>query len=452
MRPRKVLWTEGLFVTQHHFQQLDRYHEQLLSERVLAAFPHAWGVTELEIDERALAAGQLRVVRLVGIMPDGTPILVGDGLDDGIVPRPVDAAVTPQMKSLDVYIAIAQESDSGPNAEMEPGGPKLARFVRDQLPVIDYNLGVGEHTVPWARRNFRVLLGEERRDAQVTLRIAQIVRTSSGGLSLRDTFVPPSQRVRASPYLTSAFGRLLGIMAAKQRSLAETRRQRTELAVDFQATDAAKFWLLHLLNTHIPNVSHLVDDGTAHPREAYLMLSELIGALCTFAVEGDPTKIPRFNYLELGDVFAPMFERATKLLDAVIAEKYVQIPLNKREDGMYLGTFSDPTVLKSEFFLAASGNMSEGDAREKLPKLSKIASWNQINSILSSAVNGAKLELEYRPPGALPLRQGVVYFRLNRSPDFWNDIITTGTIAIYQPVDKDAVTLELYAVDPQNLK
>ncbi|HQB46993.1 MAG TPA: hypothetical protein PLV85_25475 [Polyangiaceae bacterium] len=36
----KLVWTEGLFITQHHFQQLDRYHEALLGERLRAAL--AW--------------------------------------------------------------------------------------------------------------------------------------------------------------------------------------------------------------------------------------------------------------------------------------------------------------------------------------------------------------------------------------------------------------------------
>ena len=85
--------------------------------------------------------------------------------------------------------------------------------------------------------------------------------------------------------------------------------------------------------------------------------------------------------------------------------------------------------------------------RERLPKLAKIASWNQINSILNSALNGEKLELEYRPPGALPVKQGVLFFKLSKTtPEFWNDIAGTGTIALYQPIDHDGIELRLYGV------
>jgi predicted component of type VI protein secretion system len=37
--PNKPIWTEGLLISQHHFQQQDRYHESLLRER-LAAVVH----------------------------------------------------------------------------------------------------------------------------------------------------------------------------------------------------------------------------------------------------------------------------------------------------------------------------------------------------------------------------------------------------------------------------
>ena len=119
---------------------------------------------------------------------------------------------------------------------------------------------------------------------------------------------------------------------------------------------------------------------------------------------------------------------------------------------MYLGKMEDPQVLRYEFFLAASGSMPEAQVRDRLPKLMKIASWNHIGAILNSAINGARIELEYRPPGALPIKPGLTFFKVSRNPDFWNDIAGTGTIALYQPGDQSSIDLALYAVDPANLQ
>ena len=454
MRPRKLLWTEGLFLTQHHLQQLDRYHEQLLDSRAQLIDPYAWGITEIDIDERALGLGQFKVSRLQAILPDGTPLEVGDGDGDALPPRSLENALTPQMRTLDVYIGIASESDVSPNTDLEGRPGAIARYLRDSGSVLDYNSGSGEQPVQWARRNLRILFGEERQDAVAGIRVAQLTRATSGAIIVRPGFVPPVRRIGASPFLVSGFVRLLETMTAKQRSLADTRQQRTSAAVEFQASDAAKFWLLNALNTSIPPFAHMVDQRTSNPEQAYLELGRLIGQLCTFAVEGDPTTIPKFNYLDLGECFGPMFTRAMTLLDAVVAEKYVQIPLNKRSDGLYLGQVEDPTWLRYEFFVSATmaPGVAEAAVRERLPKLAKIASWNQINSILNSALNGAKLELEYRPPGALPVKQGVLFFKLSKTPEFWNDIAGTGTIALYQPIDHDGIELRLYGIDPANLR
>jgi type VI secretion system protein ImpJ len=172
----------------------------------------------------------------------------------------------------------------------------------------------------------------------------------------------------------------------------------------------------------------------------------MIGELCTFDADGDPTTLPKFNYLELTDVFDPMFDRAIRMITGVIAENYVVVPLEKREDGMYLGKFEDPKLPRThELFLEAKGT-DEGTLRERLPRLLKIGSWTQIGYILNAAMPGVRVGIEYRPPGAIPVKPGLVYLRVDQAGDYWNDILGSGTIAIYQPIDPQKVDLRLIAV------
>ena len=290
MKPRKLVWTEGLFVTQHHFQQLDRYHEWLSSERLRAAVPYDWGVLEVEVDERALAAEQFKLNRLSVILPDGSPVEHGEGTGDPVPPRAFGTAFPAQVKSLDVFIALSHESDNMPNVDLDGKSGGVVRYLREQASVLDVNTGVGEHNLQYARPNLSLLFGDERKDAFDAIRIAQITRAPTGLPALRESFIPPVLRVGASSYLVGRFRKLLATLAAKQRTLADSRRQRTAAAVEFQASDSAKFWLLNALNVSIPSISHIVDHATDHPEQAYLHLAQLIGHLCTFAVDGDPTK------------------------------------------------------------------------------------------------------------------------------------------------------------------
>jgi type VI secretion system protein ImpJ len=59
---------------------------------------------------------------------------------------------------------------------------------------------------------------------------------------------------------------------------------------------------------------------------------------------------------------------------------------------------------------------------------------------------GVRVGVEYRPPGAIPVKPGLVYLRVDQAGDYWNDILGSGTIAIYQPIDPQKVDLRLIAV------
>lgn len=449
MTLKKPIWTEGLFVTQHHFQQADRYHECLLDERLRALGPHMWGIQSIELDERALGSGQLKVRELVGIMPDGTPIGCSDQEGDAPPPRNVEGLFPANLDRLPIYLGVSHARENAPNIGSEAKGLLATRFLEHTARVVDFNTGTDEHEFSWARPSLRILIGDEQREAFDVIPVAELIRQPSGGLTFNPIHVPPVLEVRASPYLMERFRRILTAMTARQRALMSTRRQRTQAAVETQASDVAKFWLLDALNQFIPVFAHLTDHGTMAPEGAYLILSQLIGRLCTMAVDGDPTAIPKFNYLALGEVFDPMCTRALLLIETVIAERYTEIPLQRRDDGMNLGQVQDASVLRQDWFLAASGGITEAELRDRLPKLMKVASWGQIGPLLSSAVNGVRLEVEYRPPGALPVKPGVVFFRLQRTPDYWPEVQGTGTIALYHPLGS-GVELSLYAVEAQS--
>ena len=58
--PQRVVWSEGMLISPQHLQQQDRYHEALLSERLRAYSPHAWGVVELVLEEAGAEPPRLR--------------------------------------------------------------------------------------------------------------------------------------------------------------------------------------------------------------------------------------------------------------------------------------------------------------------------------------------------------------------------------------------------------
>lgn len=434
-------------MTPQHLQQSDRYHEALVHARVNAVVPYDWGVLEVQFDDRALTSGQVRVTKAKGVFPDGSPFFVGEGGEDQVEARPLEGAFPAALDALDVFLALPNFRETAPNVALDPNkvGPAV-RWVASQATSPDINTGRNDTVITWSRINLRLLFGTEGRDAYEAVRIAQLVRDRTGAIVLKPTFIPSVLRISASDFVMNGMRRVLSAAVGKQKSLAENRRMRTAASVDFQASDTAKFWMLHTMNSFIPVLSHLVDHGGVHPEDCFVVLASLIGELCTFSPDGDPTSIPKFNYLDLGEVFPPMFDRAVQLISGVLAESYTVVPLEKRDDGMYLGKFEDPKLPRThEFFLEAQG-IDEGTLRERLPRLLKVGSWTQIGYILNAAMPGVRVGVEYRPPGAIPVKPGIVYLRVDQSGDYWNDILGSGTIAIYQPIDPQKVDLRLIAV------
>jgi hypothetical protein len=82
-------WPNGLKLLPEHFEAQDRYHEDFVRRAVRMAFDQPWEVSELVIDEEALASGQVRVARLRAIFRDTTPVLAGVSGASGVPPRDV---------------------------------------------------------------------------------------------------------------------------------------------------------------------------------------------------------------------------------------------------------------------------------------------------------------------------------------------------------------------------
>ncbi len=87
-----------------------------------------------------------------------------------------------------------------------------------------------------------------------------------------------------------------------------------------------------------------------------------------------------------------------------------------------------------------------------MPRLAKIAATARIESLMNSAVSGARVAPEFRVPAALPVRPGQSFFRIDKTSDYWREIITSGTFALYLPVDPTTLQIQLFASDPATLQ
>jgi type VI secretion system protein ImpJ len=430
--PMKVVWSEGLLMSPQHLQQLDLYHERNVKSRLDGLEPLNWGVASVEIDRRALETGQVRLQEITAVLPDGLVIDCGAGDPELPPSRPVEGHFPHTQQVLEVYVAVPRERDGVANYANTGGG--RARYVISNKAVPDLT-GEGHNLeVAFAQRNIQIIFGNEPKDDFESMKIAEVVRDASGNLALNDPFIPPILRIKASPFILAGMRRLLRLMSTRRRALAEAQRERGDATVEYNAGDITRFLLLNAINSYLPVMNHLVDMPETPPRLAYMWLVTLGGQLATFSADFDPGDFSKFNYIDLRSTFEPLFARVTDLLQATVKEHYVSMMLDGREDGMYLGQLTDDRIIGcSKYLIGVRSGLPEQNTAQTLPRLSKMASWGDINSILSAATPGAAVEVTFRPPPEIPIKAGVVYFVVSTDNNYWRNVVTDRQIAVYLP-------------------
>ena len=104
----KVIWSEGIFLLPQHFQQHDRYIQNLVNSRCLGLRPYDWGFYSLTIDSDLFKIGKLALKECKGIFPDGTPFNLPE---DDELPLPLDIPEDIHGKSL---IPVLRNGDDEP--------------------------------------------------------------------------------------------------------------------------------------------------------------------------------------------------------------------------------------------------------------------------------------------------------------------------------------------------
>lgn len=432
-----------------HMQQLDRYHEGFVAARLSALAPNDWGAVSIELDERALLGGQVRVSSFEGVLPDGQPLAFDASHPEAPAARPVEGHFPAAQRVLEVFIGMPAEREGGTSVAHTTTAATGVRYFTAARPVVDAAGGAAEAPVSFAMRNVVLLFGDEPRHDFDAIKVAEIVRDAAGALAIRQEYVPPCRRIGASPWLVATLRQLLSLSVSKQRALAEARRQRDAATVEFSAGDVTRFLLLNAVNTHIPILNHLIERPEIGPEDAYLHLCQYAGALMSFAADADPATLPKFVYGDLGGTFGALVARITELLQTTIRDQSISVPLEVRPDGLRLGQLTDERLQRgATFVLTVRSNQPEAAAADQIPRLSKIGSWGDIPGMLKSAVPGVPLQVTYRPPSEIATRAGVLYFLLSQASPWWRNVATERTIAIYlpPPYDPASASLELLAV------
>ena len=398
-RYRKIVWNEGMLLTPHHFQQWDNYYEALLNSRFASLAPYEWGILDFQANNEAIANGNFDLVSCRAVMPDGLLINI-PVTDPAPAPRPVGEHFDPDAERLEVHLAIPAKRAGAANFQRNGEPPdQNVRYLQTGAAMPDETTGENEQQLAFAQGNLRLLFGEEVTDGYSSIKVAELVRTATGQLKLAENYIPPVLNIRASQWLEDMLRQLVEILITKSSSLGEQRRQRTTSLADFTSSEVAVFWLLHTVNSTIPNLAHLFRTPVLHPERLYFEMAELAGKLMTFTPDRHPKDIVRYEHEDLFGTFSQLAQDIRDLLETVIPTRCVAIPLEKVRESLYAGRVLDDQLLKEAgFYLGVRADIPEGQLIERVPRVIKVASRDTIDVVIGSALPGVTLTHASPPP------------------------------------------------------
>lgn len=443
-----------MFLMPQHFQAQDEYFEQELNFRSNASTFANWGLTGVGVDEASLTNGFFTLRHCEGVLPDGVTfeMPVSDEVPQG---RPIEEVFPPTQPALDVYLAIPQVRPSARNFasvaknQEVTNGHGSTRYIAETRSVIDATLGSDEKPIQVGKKSFRLLFGGEALEGFTSMKIAQISRSPAGTYVLSPKFIPPLLNIVASDYLMMLARRQVEVLTAKSTSLGLPRKQRGRDVADFTTTEVANFWLLHTVNSYLPELKHIWKVRRGHPDVLYRAMLRLAGALTTFTMTQSVRDFPDYDHDNLGECFTLLDARIRELLETVLPSKCVTIPLELTDRLVWSGSISDERHLKdSQFILSVSASMPVDELIRKFPQLAKLAAPNDISRLIRNSLPGLGLRYLTSPPAAVPTKLDNHYFALTQSGALWDSLTQSRAISVFVPSEIAEPRMELLVVLP----
>jgi type VI secretion system protein ImpJ len=442
-----ILWTKGLLLSPQHLQVQDRFLEDQMEFRVRSLVRFPWGFCALEVDVDALEGGVLSVPRAAGIMEDG---LLFDFPESGPAPdsKTLDDYWKPDQSSMLAFLAVPQYRAGDRNVGSGDEGFRT-RYSAEVRYLRDENTGTAERPVEVARKNLRLLVEGESTEGISALPVARILRDDSGVLSLDPSFLPPLLDFTASDHLVGTVKHIDSILMGKATGLGRLRRQRSTGLAGFGAADIPSFWLLHTINSHLPEIRHLLEAGPHHPLDLFQVLLSLAGALTTFSADVRPGDLPSYRHDDLTGCFQELDETLRNLLDTVIASHAVSIRLEAVEPSVFGASIEEDRHLQAvQAYLAVRSDMSDAELIAKAPSLIKVASRDEIQRLFNQSVSGVELTHVAEPPRALPVKLDYRYFRLELSDPLWQTVLRSRSVAVWVASKLPEPEMELVLILP----
>ena len=443
----EVHWSEGQFLRPHHLQAAFRSHETSRGAVLQAAQPFCWGFLSMDLAQEAIENNLIELRSCELVLRDGTFVKVPENCD--VEPRDFKEAFEKSTGALNVYIGVPELQAVRANIAI-PGEDLEGRTPRYSVDLSErYDENSGENPQPIEVRRFRgaIFFGEEDHTGFEVVRLGSIERSAAGPRLVRK-ISPPVLRLVAWDPLCSNLNSLWNDIRARCEQLGGDAAERGLTFATGSPGDTEQLVKLQVLNELTVRFGAMASLPQSHPYDLYCLLLDAVGKLTLWDELRRPRELPSYNHNDPGPIFAELFEYVRALVNALLPKDYVERPFEKKDDGWGVELDAEWLSPNYEMFLGIRTPMQTEEIVELFGTINfKLASPRDALQVYRRRLSGLVFKSAGTVPN-LPKSSDMHYFRIARTPPYWDHCETERGIYIAMPPNDmpklDSVGLSLF--------
>lgn len=439
---KKVVWAEGVFLGQQHFQAWDRYQHSSQHLKTLANNPYGWGVISLRWNAQALLDGRFEVLSLKAVMPNG---IVVD------YQRDHDAPLTLDLNELN--LDTCQLKVSLPSSDLVEGiagyqaAGRVSGWVAEYEDIQDDSDASRVREVMLAKPNLQLSVRGESADKQVSMPLVSLQRQYDGEYRVIADTIPPSLQLNAVPALWEITQSSRDLVTNLVREFAQARAKIGDVA-SYSTTELSDFLYQKDMTLLLPELQDWAEHGRAHPYQLYLQLSRLHQLCALYFTPEKMGALSPYDHDRLGEILPTLLREAREMLGQRRERVSDKAALEALSPGRFESNNMPRHVLEScSFYLAVDAKQDNVDWVNRFGQLCKLANPDQLETIVASGLPGVTLRHVQRLPQKIRIKSGFEYFQVITDGPMWDGVLQAQKFGLFCMGEFADADVELIVLD-----
>ncbi|HDG9772003.1 type VI secretion system baseplate subunit TssK [Raoultella planticola] len=453
---KQINWYSGLYLQPQHFQSIDLHHSYMLAQHRSISQPWNFGYYDFKISNDALNESVLKIDSLKAILPSGYYL---EYPGNCTIPQKLlfDSKIT-DGHPITFWIALRRFdprfSNVSDNAE-KIGNTRWVSSEEEPIMRDIYHDGP-ETEITRISYNLHIITDDEKNHI-VDCELLPLTRLiyENNSIIVDPNFIPPSLTISHSEVLKRIINDIYSNLCSCASKLEECKH--TELnSVSFRKQgNIIRLLMLCIFNRTLPLLESWQQEKNVHPWDFFNLLCQLAGELSSFDKTASTTTagnrqhcFVKYNHYDLFTCFSSIKCYLSNLLPKLSLDESVSVPLQRISSGIFSGNIIIDNVVGNEsvYLMLRSNTIShENKLLIHTPDI-KVASVDDINTLIQHALPGIPMKLIEFAPGGLPERVDTIWLKIDTTHNIWENIQERKNIAFYWVAAPDDLYIELVIV------